>query len=62
MLFWAGLTYQVNHPEGTNKELDFKLHLKDVNTGTEIQVNDLSTGEKVLMSLALSIYNVVERC
>ena len=48
--------------EGTNKELDFKLHLKDVNTGTEIQVNDLSTSEKVLMSLALSIYNVVERC
>lgn len=60
MLSRAGLTYQVNHPEGTNKELDFKLHLKDVNTGTEIQVNDLSTGEKVLMSLALSIYNTQE--
>jgi ABC-type Mn2+/Zn2+ transport system ATPase subunit len=60
MLSKAGLTYQVNHPEGTNKELDFKLHLKDVNTGTEIQVNDLSTGEKVLMSLALSIYNTKE--
>lgn len=60
MLSRAGLTYQVNHPEGTNKELDFKLHLKDVNTGTEIQVNDLSTGEKVLMSLALSIYNTKE--
>ena len=60
MLARAGLTYQVNHPEGTNKELDFKLHLKDVNTGTEIQVNDLSTGEKVLMSLALSIYNTKE--
>lgn len=60
MLSRAGLTYQVNHPEGTNKELDFKLHLKDVNTDTEIQVNDLSTGEKVLMSLALSIYNTKE--
>ncbi len=60
MLSRAGLSYQVNHPEGTNKELDFKLHLKDVNTGTEIQVNDLSTGEKVLMSLALSIYNTKE--
>lgn len=60
MLSRAGLTYQVNHPEGTNKELDFKLHLKDINTGTEIQVNDLSTGEKVLMSLALSIYNTKE--
>ena len=26
MLSRAGLTYQVNHPEGANKELDFKLH------------------------------------
>ena len=60
MLSRSGLTYQVNHPEGSNKELDFKLHLTDVNTGTEIQVNDLSTGEKVLMSLALSIYNTKE--
>lgn len=60
MLSRAGLTYQVNYPEGSNKELDFKLHLTDVNTGIEIQVNDLSTGEKVLMSLALSIYNTKE--
>lgn len=60
MLARAGLTYQVNHPEGNAKELDFKLHLTDVNTGIEIQVNDLSTGEKVLMSLALSIYNTKE--
>lgn len=57
MLLRAGLTYQVNHPNESNKELDFKLHLTDINTGVEIQVNDLSTGEKVLMSLALSIYN-----
>lgn len=60
MLARAGLSYQVNHPEGSKKELDFKLHLTDVNTGTQIQVNDLSTGEKVLMSLALSIYNTKE--
>ena len=60
MLSRAGLTYRVNYPEGSKKELDFKLHLTDVNTGIEIQVNDLSTGEKVLMSLALSIYNTKE--
>lgn len=60
MLSRAGLTYQVNHPEGSNKELDFQLHLTDVNTGTEIRVNDMSTGEKVLMALALSIYNTKE--
>lgn len=60
MLSRAHLTYQVNHPQGNTKELDFHLCLKDINTGTEIQVNDLSTGEKVLMSLALSIYNSKE--
>lgn len=60
MLSRAGLTYKVNHPEGNKKELDFNLHLTDINTGTEIHVNDLSTGEKVLMSLALSIYNTKE--
>ena len=61
MLTSAGLSYQVNHPEGGgNKELDFNLHLTDINSGTEIRVNDLSTGEKVLMSLALSIYNTKE--
>lgn len=61
MLARAGLTYRVNHPEeGSNKELDFTLNLTDVNTGTIIRVNDLSTGEKVLMSLALSIYNTKE--
>lgn len=60
MLAEAGLTYQVNHPEGNNKELNFHLHLTDINSGIEIHVNDLSTGEKVLMSLALSIYNTKE--
>ena len=61
MLSRAGLSYKVNHPkDGCNKELDFTLNLTDVNTGTVIQVNDLSTGEKVLMSLALSIYNTKE--
>lgn len=60
MLSNAHLSYRVNHPEGNNKELDFHLCLKDINTKTEIQVNDLSTGEKVLMSLALSIYNSKE--
>ena len=60
MLARAGLTYKVNYPEENKKELDFNLHLTDVNSGIEIQVNDLSTGERVLMSLALSIYNTKE--
>lgn len=60
MLARAGLTYKVNYPEENKKELDFNLHLTDVNSGIEIHVNDLSTGERVLMSLALSIYNTKE--
>lgn len=56
MLEFAQLPYRVNHPTG-HRETSFHLCLTDVNTGIEIQVNDLSTGEKVLMSLALSIYN-----
>ena len=60
MLLRAGLTYQVNYPDESERDLDFSLHLTDANSGVEIKVNDLSTGEKVLMSLALSIYNTKE--
>ena len=56
MLEFAHLPYRVNYPTG-HKETSFHLCLTDINTGIEIQVNDLSTGEKVLMSLTLSIYN-----
>lgn len=60
MLQKAGLSYKVNDPEGTSREESFNLKLTDVNTGIEIKVADLSTGEKVLMSLALAIYNTKE--
>lgn len=58
LLSQAGLPYQVNHPELNKRELDFNLHLTEVNSGEEIHMNDLSTGEKVLMSLALSVYSI----
>lgn len=60
MLSRASLPYQVNNPIGIKREEDFVLRLHNVNTGTEIKVSDLSTGEKVLMSLALAIYNTKE--
>ena len=56
MLKFAHLPYRVNHPTG-HREVSFHLCLTEINSGIQIQVNDLSTGEKVLMSLALSIYN-----
>lgn len=60
MLSNARLSYQVNNPEGQSRESDFHLFLTDKSRDIQIQVNDLSTGEKVLMSLALAIYNVSE--
>jgi predicted ATPase len=53
----AGLSYSVNNPELVGKDSSFALRLIDEVTGAEISVNDLSTGEKVLMSMALAIYN-----
>lgn len=60
MLQKASLPYRVNNPEGENRESDFHLVLSDPEKGITIDVNDLSTGEKVLMSLALAIYNTSE--
>ncbi len=56
----AGLTYEVVNPEAIDTESTYRLRLVDRDTGTEISANDLSTGEKVLMSLALAIYNTQE--
>lgn len=60
MLSRASLPYRVNNPEGQDRETDFHLVLSDPERGITINVNDLSTGEKVLMSLALAIYNTTE--
>lgn len=60
MLEKASLPYRVNNPEGQDREADFHLVLSDPERGITIDVNDLSTGEKVLMSLALAIYNTTE--
>jgi AAA15 family ATPase/GTPase len=52
------IPYRVNNPTNDNRDATFNLHFEDVsNNGVEIQCNDLSTGEKVLMSLAMAIYN-----
>ncbi len=51
------IPYKVSTPEGTRKESSFIFKLSDCNEKIEISSKDLSTGEKVLMSLALAIYN-----
>ncbi len=60
MMANAGLSFRVNNPEGQSRDEDFHLQLHDEERGIEVQVNDLSTGERVLMSLALAIYNTNE--
>lgn len=55
----AKISYRINAPEG-HRDLDYRARLKNITTGTEISFNDLSNGEKVLVSMALSIYNVTE--
>ncbi|MBC3883558.1 AAA family ATPase [Undibacterium griseum] len=56
----AGLTYEVVNPEAIDTDSTYRLRLVDRTNETEISANDLSTGEKVLMSLALAIYNTQE--
>ena len=56
----AGLSYNIVSPEDIDTESTYKLRLVDKFNGTDISANDLSTGEKVLMSLALAIYNTQE--
>lgn len=52
------LPYSVNGPMG-DRDDPFNLVLKD-RKGLEISPNDLSTGERVLLSLAVSIYGTEE--
>ncbi|WP_417201512.1 ATP-binding protein [Bizionia sp.] len=51
------IPYEVNNPVNDRIDSSFTFKLKDKIQGFEISSTDLSTGEKVLMSLALAIYN-----
>lgn len=49
--------YRVNSPLGSRMESNFEFKLNSIEGDYSISSQDLSTGEKVLMSLALAIYN-----
>ncbi|SDX56451.1 AAA family ATPase [Hymenobacter psychrophilus] len=53
----ANLDYHINSPSGIHRDAPFELKLVNNITGTEVKFSDLSSGEKVLMSLALALYN-----
>lgn len=50
------IPYEVNNPESDDTDAEFFLKLVNEEE-VEIDLKDLSTGEKVMMSLALAIYN-----
>lgn len=53
----AKIPYSVSNPKGTDRDSTFAFKLIDNQKGIDIQPSFLSTGEKVLMSLALAIYD-----
>ncbi|MEG1025849.1 MAG: AAA family ATPase [Flavobacterium sp.] len=53
----ANLDYHINSPSNSHRDAPFELKLMNNYNGVEIQFGDLSSGEKVLMSLALALYN-----
>ena len=57
ILSQAKLPYQFLSPEQSDSNVPYRLRLIDKTNDFDISVNDLSSGEKVLMSLALAIYN-----
>lgn len=53
----ANLSYTINDPIETDRDIPFMFKLINKSNGAIVNFSDLSSGEKVLMSLTLSIYN-----
>ncbi|MCK6608705.1 MAG: AAA family ATPase [Flavobacterium sp.] len=53
----ANLDYHIGQPKNLNRDAPYQLRLVNNNNGAQIDFADLSSGEKVLMSLALALYN-----
>lgn len=54
----ANLTYRISPPAVTYPKNSYTLRLTDTQKELDISVNELSTGEKVLMGLGLAIYRI----
>lgn len=53
----AGLNYQITFPDSKGTLEEFTPQLIDSSTHREIKYSDLSSGEKTLLKIALSIFN-----
>lgn len=56
-LEYADLPYHFPNLKPESFDLPYQLNLVDRTNGKTISINDLSSGEKVLMSLAVSVYS-----
>jgi hypothetical protein len=56
ILMEAHLDYRINQPAG-RAEMPFEAKLVNRTTGAEVSFQDLSSGEKIIMSFALCLYN-----
>jgi len=54
----SGIRYRVNHPTTSYQSLEthFNLRLVDPVDKVEVQVNDLSSGEKIILAIILLLY------
>src|SRR5690606_1147280 len=53
----AKFRYILEEPNIRDSDTSIKLMMRDQDTGKSININDLSSGEKVILSLVLAIYN-----
>lgn len=51
------LDYCVNSPIGNQRDSSFELRIRNKNSGIELNFENLSSGEKILMSLVMVLYN-----
>lgn len=56
----SNLDFRINHPALNEPYGSFETRLKKISTGVEMRFADLSSGERVLMSFALCLYNSSE--
>ncbi|MBG6158358.1 putative ATPase [Labrenzia sp. EL_159] len=57
----SNLDFRINHPALDDPYGSFETRLTKVSTGVEMMFADLSSGERVLMSFALCLYNSSEK-
>jgi AAA15 family ATPase/GTPase len=61
MLIETELPFEFNDPEQTDLDKSFKLKIFKRGTKNEIEFSDLSSGEQVLISLILLLYNTSDK-